>query len=135
MKKIILVLLLISSTSAFASNINPFQEFHNTPFSADLDRFERQMNTGRTTMIIGLSSSILMFTSSTLLVNFANPISGSNAWNMPNGAFRPLLYTSYAINLVALGTTIYGFIRWERASRRYHETLRLQNQWFNLVRE
>lgn len=99
-------------------------------FEEHLDSYERRKNSGGLFMGWGLAGLVFSVIASSAVMT----AQGVGAFE-GSGTLGPILIgSSYGLIAVSGGATGFGFVRWKRASDGYLETLRLQTQYYNLIR-
>ena len=122
--RIIFIILLVTICSyVFCQNTLPID-----PFEEDLDRYYMGRATGSNlllTGVIGLATSFIA--GSTLQTLYSLDMIG-------NDFAQPAIISSYCVVSVSAVTAFIGFIVWKGNSDKYLDTLRLQANYYNLVR-
>lgn len=130
MKKILFFVLLISiNVNAFSEPVTP-PSAYKVPkdlFESELDFYKREIGKSGTVItfsLIGLVSSFVM--ASTFQTLKSSEI-------MDAKIADPLIITSYCLVGASSASSVYGFFKWKKNSEIYMDTLRLKNQYYNLV--
>ncbi|MDR2094654.1 MAG: hypothetical protein LBP76_03945 [Treponema sp.] len=119
----LIVMLLVSC----ASN-RQFYYHGEDPFSEQLDEYYNSQKKHKRNLIISAASFGGGFLMGTYFMTARSMDFGDPVFNQIG------IYTAYIGSAAALGFGIYSFIKWSRNMDLYLETLKLQTQYYNIIR-
>jgi len=103
----------------------------NNPFEKDLNKYKLRMDTGALILLSGIITLTAAFVAGTTTETIR--ASENLNLNISQKTSNTIMVISVATGSIGAGLGIWGFARWNKAANNYHNTLRLQTSYYNLI--